>query len=316
MLTIIKPGTLTTIQDEGRFGYRAFGMPIAGVMDHFAYTIANILTENAPEAAAFEMTLLGGAFRFDTDAYVAICGADMQGRLNGKSINAWSAFHVSANSELTFGYALKGCRSYLAVTGGIDMEPVLGSRSTYTRASIGGYKGRALQSGDVLLIGSGMRSPVREKILSYRYFPRYDTEVFLRVILGPQEDLFTDAGIQTFLNSTYTVTRRNDRMGYMLEGPLIQHAHTADIVSDAICPGAIQVPGSGMPIVMMADCQTTGGYPKIATVIGPDINKLAQAKPNDKVRFVRCSVSEAVAVAKTEQERFAEFAAKLSLHKW
>jgi len=313
MLTVHKPGLLTTVQDEGRLGYRAYGMPIAGVMDHFAYTIANILTENEPGAAVLEMTLLGGVFLFDTDAYVATCGADMQGKLNGKRIHAWSSFHVPEQSELIFGYALKGCRSYLAITGGINTSPVLGSRSTYTRAAIGGYKGRALQSGDVLTISKEMKMPEREKILSYNFLPHYDTEVFLRVILGPQDDFFTDAGITTFFNSVYTVTRRNDRMGYMLEGPDIQHSHTADIVSDAICPGAVQVPGNGMPIVMMVDCQTTGGYPKIGTVISPDLNKLAQAKPGDKVRFVQCSVSEAVSIVKTEQQRFAEFTAKLSL---
>jgi antagonist of KipI len=315
MCTVRKPGLLTTVQDEGRLGYRAYGMPIAGVMDHFAYTIANILAENEPRAAVLEMTLLGGTFHFATDAYVALCGADMQGRLNGRRINAWSSFHVPAGGELTFGYALKGCRSYLAITGGIDTTPVLGSRSTYTRAAIGGYKGRALQSGDELIIGGGLRIPEKEKVLSYRFFPHYDTEVFLRVVLGPQDDFFTAAGIATFFNSIYSVTRRNDRMGYMLEGPVIQHTHTADIVSDAICPGAVQIPGNGMPIVMMVDCQTTGGYPKIGTVIGPDLNKLAQAKPGDKVRFVPCSVSDAVAIAKNEHERFAEFIAKLSLYK-
>ncbi len=315
MLTVPKPGLFTTVQDEGRLGYRAYGMPIAGVMDHFAYTIANILAENEPGAAVLEMTLLGGAFYFDTDTYVAVCGADMQGKLNGRRIHAWSSFHVPAKSELIFGYALKGCRSYLAIAGGINIMPVLGSRSTYTRAAIGGYKGRALQSGDVLMIGKEVKIPEKEKVLSYRFFPHYGNEVFLRVILGPQDDFFTDAGIKTFFNSIYTVTRRNDRMGYMLEGPVIQHTHTADIVSDAICPGAVQIPGNRMPIVMMADCQTTGGYPKIGTVIGPDLNKLAQAKPGDQVRFVQCSVSDAVTIVKTQQERFAEFTAKLSLLK-
>jgi len=295
---------LTTIQDQGRIGYRAYGMPVSGVMDRYAATMANILVGNEPDAAVLEMTLLGGTFRFPNEAYMAICGADMQGTLNGKKIRNWSAFYVPANSELAFEYAVSGCRAYLAFYGGIAVPKVLGSRSTYTRAAIGGLEGRALQADDVIEIGKAAAMPYAARELSYHHLPKYMNEIHVRVILGPQDDLFTAKGLQTLFSSSFTVSSRNDRMGILLEGAKIEHVSGPDIISDALCAGAIQVPGDGLPIIMMADCQTTGGYAKIGFVISPDLSKLAQAKAGDTVTFVECSDAEAVSALAAEKQSY------------
>lgn len=310
MCTVIDPGTLSTIQDQGRTGYRAFGVPVSGVMDRYAFTMANILAGNVRDAAVVEMTLCGGRFGFPCEAYVAVCGADMQGKLNGKPIKNWSGFYVPANSELAFSYAVTGCRTYLALSGGIAVPQVMGSHSTYLRAGIGGHEGRALQAGDVLEIARVAALPYRLNELAYPLIPKYAGDLRLRVILGPQDDLFTDAGITTLLNSGYVVSTRNDRMGYLLEGATIAHKNGADIVSDGLCPGAVQIPGNGMPIIMMADCQTTGGYAKIATVVGPDLTKLAQAKAGDRVSFATCSDAEAIAALAAEKKRYEKAASE------
>jgi biotin-dependent carboxylase-like uncharacterized protein len=295
---------LTTIQDLGRNHYRAYGMPLSGVMDRYSCRMANLLAGNVPGSAVLEMTIAGGVFRFTNEAYVAVCGADMQGRLNGKVIRNWSAFYVPANSELAFDYAVSGCRSYLAFHGGIAAPEVMGSRSTYVRAAIGGLEGRALQADDVIEIVASGALPYKQRELSYHYHPRYTSETRVRVIPGPQDDLFTAAGLRTLFSGSYTVSPRNDRMGILLEGARVEHVTGPDIISDALCPGAIQVPGDGQPIIMMADCQTTGGYAKIGTVIGPDLSKLAQTKAGDCVSFVACSDAEAVAALAAEQHAY------------
>lgn len=295
MIKVSKPGMLTTVQDCGRSGYQAYGMPVAGAMDSYAYRVANLLAENPANAAALEMTMLGGTFCFAQDTWVAICGAAMQATLNGKNLENWSRFFIPSGSELVFGYGEVGCRSYLAVHGGIAVTEMLGSRSTYTRGKIGGFKGRGLQVGDELAIGQGQKMPQCGIVLPAEFVPHYTDEIKLRVMLGPQDDLFTPQGIEVLFTTSYQISNDADRMGYRLEGAKIEHRDKADIISDALCQGAIQVPGHGMPIIMMADRQTTGGYAKIGTVIGADLSKLAQAKPGDRVRFVQCGDEEAVA---------------------
>lgn len=314
MITVLNPGMLTTVQDNGRWGYQAYGMPVAGAMDRFAYRVVNSLAGNSANAAVLEMTIFGGTYRFDRDAYVAIGGADMQATLDGNAVANWSGFPVSAGSELSFGYVADGCRAYLAVKGGLDVPEILGSRSTYIRGAIGGMNGRALKSGDVLNFENGNLLNI-ERRLPAQFIPDYGSEITLRVMLGPQDDLFTGEGIKTLLNCTYTITNDADRMGYRLEGPAIKHSGKPDIVSDALCQGAIQVPGHGMPIIMMADRQTTGGYAKIGTVIGPDIARLAQAKPGDSVRFVRSSYEEAVEALRKEAEKYVMISALLDREK-
>ncbi|MFL5272965.1 MAG: biotin-dependent carboxyltransferase family protein [Anaeromyxobacteraceae bacterium] len=310
MMTVLKPGPLTTVQDGGRRGYRAFGMPVAGAMDRLSFALANVLSGNPPGAAALEMTLLGATVRLEHDGYLAVCGADMGTTLDGEPVPNGSGFPARRGAELVCRSAATGCRAYLAVHGGIDVPTVLGSSSTYTRAAVGGFQGRALRSGDVLPVGPAGASPPRgARALPARLLPDCPRQLSLRVLLGPQEDHFLPEGVRTFLESAYAVSNRNDRMGYQLDGPAIGHRDKPDIVSDALCPGAIQVPGRGTPIVMMADCQTTGGYAKIATVIGPDLALLAQARFGDTVRFVACSEEEAVAALREERVTVAGAAA-------
>lgn len=300
--TVIKPGLLTTVQDRGRLGFRAFGLSPGGAMDSLAARVANLLAGNGPDAALLEMTLLGGTFRFQSRAYVAVCGADMDGRLNGVPVRNWSAFAVPAGGELTFGHAAHGCRAYLAVRGGICLPPVLGSRATFLRAGIGGFGGRALRVADLIPFAKQSGAMPGPRFLPAQLVPDYPDEIRLRVLPGPQDDLFTPEGVRTFFSSVYTVTPRNDRMGYCLSGPPIRHRSGADIISDALCAGAVQVPGDGLPLIMTADHQTTGGYAKIGAVIGPDLFRLAQARQGTRVRFVRCSDREAVRVLRVQEE--------------
>ncbi len=308
MITVLQPGALSTVQDEGRVDYMAFGLPRAGVMDRVAANLANLLCGNPLGAAVLEMTLMGGSFRFEKNCRIAFCGADMSPRLNGAAMEPWAAHDVVTGDILETGYANRGCRAYLAVGGGIDVAPVMGSRSTYTRANLGGHEGRALRAGDCLPVGEASPFPAAPGRLPTALIPEYPDQISLRVILGPQDDLFSAEGISTLLGSEYRVSEEADRMGYRLEGPEIRHKDKADIVSDALGAGAIQVPGSGQPIVMMADCGTTGGYAKIAAVIGADLWKLAQAKPQDAVRFVLCTDAEAVAALAAEREGYREAA--------
>jgi antagonist of KipI len=311
VISVVRPGLLSTIQDEGRPGYLAFGMPLAGAMDADAYAVANLLAGNQRGAAAIEMTLLGGAFRFEEEAYAAIAGADMQATLDGEPVAPGSAFRVPGGRVLSFSSAVEGSRTYLAVRGGIDVPPVLGSRATYTRAGVGGLAGRALVAGDRLPVGPAS-SPPPARALRRQDLPRRSPEIALRVLLGPQDDRFAPEGLATFLGSTYRVTNRNDRMGYRLEGPSIRHRDGPDIVSDALLPGAVQVPGSGTPIVMMADAQTVGGYAKIACVISADLPRLAQARRGDAVRFARVGPGEAVRALRRARARLDAIAARLA----
>jgi len=310
VIAVVKPGLLTTIQDEGRPGFLAYGMPLAGAIDPEAYAIANLLAGNPRGAAAIEMTLLGGAFRFEADAYVAVAGADMQATLEGVRVPCWAGFPVRTGEVLAFSSAVDGCRTYVAVRGGIDVPSFLGSRSTYTRGAVGGLAGRALAPGDALPIGPAAPGGAARTVGAHAV-PRYDREVRLRVLPGPQDDHFTPEGLATFFGAPYTVSNRNDRMGYQLEGPAVRHRRGPDIVSDALLPGAVQVPGSGMPIVMMADSQTVGGYAKIGAVIEADLPKLAQTRRGDTVRFARCSHAAAVRTLAQARRRLEAIAADL-----
>jgi antagonist of KipI len=312
MTETMKPGLFTLIQDEGRWGYQAYGMPVAGAMDRYAYRVANILAGNRRGAAALEMTMQGGTFKFAKKCLVSVGGADMQARVNGREVPSWSAFYVPAGGVLSFDAVLTGCRTYLAVHGGFEAPRVLGSRSTYTRANVGGMDGRPLKEGDLLSTGRDVSAAVVPLRLPEQFVPRHDQEITLRVILGPQDDMFTSGGVGTLLASQYTISHEADRMGYRLEGPKIEHVDKADIISDALPLGAVQVPAHGMPIVMMADRQTTGGYAKIATVIGPDLSLLAQGKPGDTVRFSLCADEEAVEALRREEQCYEEIQAFLA----
>ncbi|QNB46810.1 5-oxoprolinase/urea amidolyase family protein [Thermanaerosceptrum fracticalcis] len=302
---VIKPGLFTTIQDRGRFGYQQSGMPVAGAMDEFALRVGNILVGNPEGESCLEITLLGPTLEFLSQGLIALTGGDLGAQLNGKELPLWEACEVKAGDILKFTGVKKGCRAYLAVAGGFNAPAVMGSKATYVRGTIGGLEGRTLREGDILEKG-----PSNSAGLAGRKVPQDDiytlsNHITLRVVLGPQAEAFTAEGINTFLTSSYTVTNEADRMGYRLEGEKIQHQKGADIISDGIVMGSVQVPGHGMPIVMMADRQTTGGYTKIATVITPDLPLLAQAKPGDKVSFRSVSIDEAHSIYRIYEEKIA-----------
>jgi antagonist of KipI len=294
-IRIIQPGILATIQDLGRRGYQQYGMPVSGAMDPFALQAANILAGNERGEAAVEITYPGFEGEFLTDCIFAITGGDLGVKLDGRYISMWKTYRAQKGSRLLFTELRGGCRSYLAINGGIDVPVVMGSKSTYLRGKIGGLEGRKLQAGDILHLGSnrtggdelaGRRMPVS-------CIPSYPSTCEIRVTLGPQHEAFTKESLQKFLETPYRISKESDRMGYRLEGKRLEHLEGPDIISDGIALGAVQVPGHGMPIVMLADRQTTGGYTKIATVISVDIPKLAQMKPGDEITFSVISVEDA-----------------------
>lgn len=292
-ITVLHPGMLTTIQDQGRVGYQQFGVPVSGAVDPRSAAVANILAGNEEGEAVLECTVMGPQLRFDEPAVIAVTGADLGPTLDGVPMDNYRAVRVGAGQVLRFTGPRCGCRAFIAVAGGLDIPEVMGSRSTYMKAKIGGFKGRKLEKEDAL----DLRAPGTEpKTLEARSIApefRARTEYTLRVVLGPQDDAFTAAGIETFLTGVYAVTAEFDRMGCRLEGPEIAHETSGDIISDGIAFGAIQVPSSGQPIVMLADRQTTGGYTKIANVISADFRILGQLKSGDRVRFEKVSLSSA-----------------------
>lgn len=308
MIKVLRPGLLTTVQDQGRKQYLAYGMPKSGVMDRYAANVANLLCSNPLSAAVLEMTVGGGSFIFSQAMRIAVCGAEMPLELNGTPIDAWTAIDVEAGDALDAGMVRSGCRCYLAVSGGIDVPEVMGSRSTYFRAGIGGYEGRPLKAEDHLAVLEAMPHAEVPVNVPADLIPVYGQDIILRLLLGPQDELFNEQGLRSLLESTFLVSGEADRMGYRLEGPAIAHRDKADIVSDALVPGAVQVPGNGQPIIMMVDCGTTGGYAKIATVISADLWKVAQAKPQDRVRFSLCEETEAVAALEQEMANYRRIA--------
>jgi antagonist of KipI len=291
-LEILEPGLLTTVQDLGRFGYQRWGIPTAGAMDPFALKAANALVGNPPNAAGLEITLLGPRLAFSEGCAIAITGAELGPRLNGREIESWKRQLVTPGSILEFSGRRSGARAYLAVSGGIDLEPWLGSRSTYLMAAVGGFDGRALRAGDRLPIGRSALSLTRPSIPPDRR-PPYTSEPTVRVVLGPHADRFTEEGIDSFLSGSYQITPSSNRMGYRLEGPKIAHTRGPDLISCGIPLGGIQVPGSGQPIILTADHQTAGGYTMIATVIQADIPLVAQCLPGERLRFRAVGLDEA-----------------------
>jgi KipI family sensor histidine kinase inhibitor len=300
-LEILRAGPLTTVQDRGRVGCQKFGVTVSGAMDEVALRVGNILVGNAQNAAALEISFLGPEIRFRADVSLALTGAEVAAELDGRPVPWYQAFLARAGQTLDIRHCTRGMRAYLAAGGGIDVPVRLGSRSTSLAAGFGGTEGRPLCDGDVLSVGPIIGSPARwaGRTVPGTWRPTFASPQTIRVVLGPQDDAFTEAGRRTFLEASYEVTPSSDRMGCRLEGPAIEHTGAADIISDWIPLGGIQVPGNGKPIILLADRQTTGGYTKIATVIGPDIPKLAQVRPGDHVRFQALATAEAQAAART-----------------
>ena len=290
---VLKAGLFTTLQDKGRYSYQRFGMSVAGAMDGFALRIANLLVGNDQYEVALESTFLGPTLEFEEHDVISITGADMSPKINGNPIPMWMSIYVKPGDKLSFSGVKSGLRSYIAFSRKLDVPLIMGSRSTFTRGKIGGYEGRKLNDNDKIKFRDKELSLSKGSFIKKDWIPVYKKEETIRVILGPQDEFFMDDSIEVFLNSTYTITNEADRMGYRLDGEKIVHKVGADIISDGIVFGSIQVPGHGMPIIMMADRATTGGYTKIATVITPDLSVLAQMAPGSKINFSQITIQEA-----------------------
>lgn len=305
-IEIQQSGLYTSVQDFGRRGYQDLGFSVCGAMDKKSLAIGNFLVGNKEDEAGLEITLIGPKIKFTEENFIAITGGDLNPKLNGKEVSMYKAILVKKDDVLSFENAKTGARAYIAFCGGLEIEKLMGSKSTNVKCSLGGYKGRVLKEGDFIKFSSP--KSYLPNYLSRRldFKLKEEQEIVLRVILGPQDDAFTNKGIITFLSEKYEVTKEFDRMGCRLDGPEIEHKCSADIISDGIVLGSIQVPSHGKPIIMLSDRQTTGGYTKIATVISVDIEKLAQSKTGDKIRFEEISLEKAQKIYRDEIKKMKE----------
>ena len=306
---VIGPGILTTVQDLGRYGFSQFGVPPSGALDTFSFRIGNLLVANQEEEASLEITVMGPKLKALQEVVIAITGGDLFPTLNGESLEMWRTHLLVEGDVITFKRVRSGCRAYLALSGGLIVPKIMGSRSTYLSGRFGGLQGRALKRGDILYMLD--RLPSLNK-LGLRFpgdwIPSFEKEVMLRVIPGPQDHHFTEKGFQTFSSSAYQVTPQCDRMGVRLDGSKIERRPDVEesIISEGLIPGAIQVPGDGKPIIILTEL-VTGGYTKIATVITTDLTKVAQLKPGDRVRFEPIPIEEAHRLLKEQEGRLKEF---------
>jgi 5-oxoprolinase (ATP-hydrolysing) subunit C len=289
-LHAITPGPLVTIQDAGRRGWRRFGVSGAGAMDGAALSAANALVGNAPGTAAVEFAHVGGSWQIAAESCrIALTGGDFAVSADGARLACWQSHTLRRGQRIDIGGAPDAVWGYLAVANGFALSPQLGSCATHQRSGLGGIGGCRLAEGDMLPLRSARAPYGRERrIQTIDCEPRP-----IRVVLGPQDDFFAEDAIATFLTASYRVTHRGDRMGVWLDGPAIRHAAGYNVLSDGVVPGCIQVPGIGKPLVLLMDCQTIGGYPKLATIITPDLPRLAQMKAGTTVSFVAIDVKEA-----------------------
>lgn len=320
-LRILRPGLLTTVQDRGRHGLQHIGVVACGAMDPVALELANGLVGNPADAAVLEITVVGPEILFDADALVALTGAEMEARVGGMPLPANRPVLLPKGTVLNTRRATLGSRAYLAVAGGIALPPVLGSRSTYLPAKFGGLQGRALKAGDVLPLAEGvssLSSKRYEKLKNKRRHSDLRTvgwsvpaltlparePIVIHAMEGRHHAHFDAASRRAFFDATWRVTPDSNRMGFRMAGPVLAREEAAEILSEPACLGTVQVPAGGLPIALMADHQTTGGYPKIAEIAGADIPGLAQLAPGGSVRFLKCTLEEAQAARRESQERF------------
>ncbi len=296
----INGGLMTTVQDLGRYGMQAGGMQVSGCMDAVAARIANELVGNDAGCALLETTYLGPELEFTEKALVAVAGGEPDVQVDGKAVSSYKAIVVQPGQHLKVNAQKKGMRAYIAVAGGLDVPEVLGSRCTNLKLKIGGIAGRKLQAGDEIPVGAPGeyalaalegRKALRQDAVG---FGSGQSEVLeIRAVAGPQEDYFSPEEYAKLQQEIYTISNESDRMGYRLEGRPVEKTRQQDLITDGIVFGSVQIPPNGQPIIMLADHQTTGGYPKIATVATVDLPKLAQAMPGTKLQFKIISVQEA-----------------------
>jgi antagonist of KipI len=308
-LKVLRAGILSTLQDLGRWGHQRYGVPVSGVMDEYSHRLANILVGNDENEATIEMTLVGPGFTLTRDALLAVCGGDFEARVNGETLPKARPVLVRAGSALDFAACRRGCRAYVAVAGGFQVEPVLGSRSTFLRGGFGGWQGRALKRGDLLptldpdpsffpslhqKLGSRRAAMVHpgwsatERVELLMPWPWV-----LRFIPGQHWPLFSEETRERFIHGEYRVGSNSDRQGYRLMGPLLVPSEPVSLVSAGVTFGTIQVPPDGEPIVLMASRQTTGGYPRLGEVTSVDVSLLAQVPPGAGVRFRPVNLADA-----------------------
>lgn len=317
-MRVRKPGLLTTVQDLGRHGHQREGVPVSGAMDKVALRIANLLLGNLESEAGLEITLVGPQLEFPEATLIALTGADLGAKLNGRTIPLWRPIRVEAGSFLTFAGHRAGCRAYLAVAGGIAVPPVLGSRSTYLRAGIGGYHGRALAAGDTLLTGepSALSARIAAALgrggagrwtVSPAILPLYMAAPEVRALPGAHFDTLTPHAQATLWSTAFRVAPESDRMGFRLQGGPLALSVPLEMHSEGVAMGTVQLPPGGSPIILMADRQTTGGYPRIAQVATVDLPLLAQLRPGDTVRFRLCSLETAQTLLLLRERDLARF---------
>ncbi len=339
MIDVLRAGVLSSVQDLGRTGYRHLGVAKAGALDALALEVGNRLVGNEPQAAAIEVTLGPAVLRLNRAVRVAITGAQFQATLDGAPVHTWWSLPVRPGQELVLQGPARGMRGYVCVSGGIDVVPVLGSRSTDIGAGFGGLGGRKLRDGDRLPIGAaagqgramavdaaafGVKAPqwcrfadvAHEPVRRGKHPAGAERAIAIRVLRGPEHDTFEDESRTAFWSDEWSVTPNSNRMGYRLSGtPLSrERASASELLSHAVLPGTIQVPGNGQPIILMSDAQTTGGYPRIGVVIAADLWKLAQVRLGEAVRFVRSTREEARHALAEEHAYLRQIDAAIAMH--
>ncbi|WP_251862208.1 biotin-dependent carboxyltransferase family protein [Clostridium sp. Marseille-Q2269] len=309
-IEIEKSGLLTTIQDNGRYGFRKYGVIVSGAMDPIAMRISNILVGNEEDSSVLESTLIGPNIKINEDCLISICGGDLSPKINGINAPMWRPIYIKSGSVLSFTGCKLGARAYISFSGSFNLDKTLGSNSTYIRASIGGIEGRALKNGDVInlntptTIGVKIINKLKKNIdekgfsstswfIGKNFICNYSSAPILRFTKGVQFHCFTDKSIKDFCNNKFKITLQSDRMGYRLNGPQLYLKEPLELISEAVTLGTVQVPKDGNPIILLADGQTTGGYPKIADIASIDIPIAAQLKPGDKITFREISLEEA-----------------------
>jgi biotin-dependent carboxylase-like uncharacterized protein len=337
MIDVIRAGLLTTVQDLGRQGYRHLGVARGGALDRLALQVGNRLVGNAPEAAGLEITFGPVVLRFARATRVALTGAEFGATLDGKPVHAWWSLPVKAGQTLTLQAARRDMRGYVAIAGGIDVLPMLGSRSTDLAGRFGGLGGRALRDGDRLPLGApapraasgvslaapefGVKAPSWCKFGLVHEAPRRGRHpsglawaMPIRVLPGPEYDSFGADAQRAFWADEWLVTPNSNRMGYRLAGTELKRTRKADLLSHAVIPGTIQVPPNGQPIVLLSDAQTTGGYPKIGAVIEADLWKLAQVRLNTAIRFIPATPQDARRALLDERAYLRQIDAAITMH--
>lgn len=300
-LLVESAGLQTTVQDLGRPGFGPEGVSASGAADPVALRLGNLLVENQPGVAGLELTLVGGSFVFPDGAVIALTGADLGATVNGRPLEMWASHTLEPGTKLMFGATRNFARGYLAIAGGIQVDPFLGSASTHVLSGLGGFEGRALRKGDRLRIGKTSKKVRRRRITMaalYAFKPRK----VLRVTEGPQADWFSEAAKQVFYRDVFRVSEESDRVGLRLEGTALDGSTAREMITEGVSLGAVQVTPSGQPIILFVEQQTTGGYPKIANIIAADLHRIGQLRPRAEIRFQRTSL----AVARSlwiEQER-------------